>query len=302
MNGLTASMSLLSVSFFWSIQYIFYKNIPVGISSFAFLALTNAIGFLLLVLCKPKTLFRFTVRQIKSGFFLGALLFAFNVALLAGCRIVDSTSSAFLASAYFVFVPAILLLQKKHVSRNDAAAVVVTLVGVLFGTGYVFSDLFSVGVLYILLADILFAVYVVLVEKVASEDDVFVLSVGQMGFVGMFSLIGWAFDQPSSLLSLPVDMHFWIDVIVIAVFVRGYSTVMQIYAQRYVSAISTSLIFSTEIVFSVIVSLFLPALLGDVSQHLTIPKVAGCLLIILGVAISNNTFSGLKPWRRKPMI
>ena len=46
MNKLEANISLLAITFFAAIQYVFLANIPADVSSFAFLAITNLIGFL----------------------------------------------------------------------------------------------------------------------------------------------------------------------------------------------------------------------------------------------------------------
>ena len=68
MNKLEASFVLLSVTFFWGIQYMFLGNIPEGISTFAFLTLTNAIGFILVASVFYKEFMRITRKLVWKSF------------------------------------------------------------------------------------------------------------------------------------------------------------------------------------------------------------------------------------------
>ena len=47
MNKLEANVSLVIITFFAAIQYIFLSAIPDTVSHFAFLCITNLIGFLI---------------------------------------------------------------------------------------------------------------------------------------------------------------------------------------------------------------------------------------------------------------
>lgn len=293
MKKKTANSALLSIAFLWSTQYIFFSNIPEEISSFAFLALTNIIGFLLTLVLFPKSLYRLTKKIVWHSLLLGSLLFLFNIMLISGSRMIDYTNSAFLASAYIVFIPVIFIFFGKKVTRNSIYAIIITLFGIFLGTDAYLTNFTQTGCLFVLIADFFFALYMVIVGIIAKKDDPLILSIGQMFFVAFFSFIAWMYVQPSTIMQLPTNGYFWVDVFAIAVFIRSYSTIMQIYAQRQVSAINASLIFSMEIVFTIIASTFLPGLLGDENNQITPINLLACLFIILGIIVSEGLHNSL---------
>lgn len=296
MNKLEASFVLLSVTFFWGIQYIFLGNIPDGISTFAFLTLTNAIGFGLVASVFFKEFSRVTKKLVWKSFLTAVLLFGFNVFLTMGSRSLDTSTASFLAAAYIIFIPAVMVAFRKKIYRRNVAGVLAALFGIFLATGLGsgggsgnggFAGI-DIGILYLLGADIFFAVYIVLLEELAGDLSPVLLSMGQMFFGALFGLAGWLVVQPETMINLPVDPQFWASVLVIAVFIRGFTTVMQVYAQRYVSALHASLIFSMEIIFTLISMQFLPALLGETREPLTVSKVCGCLVIIAGALVSEG--------------
>lgn len=289
MNKLEANLVLLSITFFWGTQYVFLKNIPAEISTFAFLTLTNGIGFLLVAALFFRELRKLTRKLVKSSMLLAVLLFGMNTLLTIGSRALEPSVTSFFSACYIVFIPVVLFFFKKKVSRRNLAGIGCALLGLLFATGPALSNGFDLGVLLVIGACILYATYIVVLEQVVGDASPVLLSMGQMFFGTLFALTGWALTQHETMLNLPTDGSFWISVLVIALFVRGFTTIMQIYAQRYVSAINASLIYSIEIVFTLLTSLFLPAMIGGEVETLSVPKVAGCALIICGVLISDGT-------------
>lgn len=287
MSKLEANLVLLSITFFWGIQYVFLKNIPEDISTFAFLALTNGIGFLIIAAFFAHELVKLTRKVVKDGLLLAVLLFGMNTMLTIGSRTLEASTTSFFTAAYIVFVPLVMLCFGKRSSANNWAGIVIVLVGLLLATGARFDGLGS-GILFVGAADILFAVYIVVLGQIIGTVNPILISICQMFFGTLFGMAGWLVSQPETLLLLPRDMQFWSSVLVIAVFVRGFTTVMQIYAQRYVSALNASLIFSLEVVFTLLTSLFLPAMLGGQTETLTPHKIAGCALILLGVLLSDG--------------
>lgn len=290
MNKLEANLVLVSITFFWGIQYVFLKNIPDDISTFAFLTLTNGIGFILVALMFFRDLRKLTRKIVKGSLLLAVLLFGMNAMLTIGSRQLEASVSSFLAASYIIFIPIVLLFFKSKVTRQNICGIICALIGLLLATGATLSAGITPGVLLVIGADIFFAVYIVVLEKVVGDASPVLLAMGQMFFGTLFSLVGWAITQPQTMQSLPTDTAFWVSVLVIALFVRGFTTIMQVYAQRYVSAISASLIFSTEIIFTLVTSLFLPAMIGGQVERLTLPKIVGCALIVCGVLISDGTF------------
>lgn len=293
MNKLEASFVLLSVTFFWGIQYMFLGNIPDGISTFAFLTLTNAIGFVLVASVFYKEFLRITKKLVWKSFLTAVLLFGFNVLLTMGSRAMETSTASFLAAAYIIFIPGVMVVFGKKIYRRNVIGVLMALFGIFLATGIGAGGgggLLGLnrGIFFLLGADIFFAVYIVVLEELAGDLSPVLLSMGQMFFGALFGLSGWLVVQPETIVNLPMAPQFWASVLVIAVFIRGFTTVMQVYAQRYVAALNASLIFSTEIIFTMISMQFLPVLLGEAGEPLTVTKVCGCLSIIVGALVSEG--------------
>lgn len=288
MNKLEANLVLLSVTFFWGIQYVFLKNVPEGVSTFAFLTVTNVIGFLLVSAVFPGEYLRLTWKLVLKSMGLAVLLFCFNALLTIGVRLTEASTASFLVSAYIVFIPVILLLIRKKVYLRNAIGVLVVLGGIFLAAGASFKGQQGNGLFLLIGADVFFAVYMVAVEYLAGDCNPVLLSIGQMFFGSLLGLAGWLAASPQTFLKLPSGYRFWASVLVIAVFIRGFTTVLQVCAQRYVTALNASLIFSLEIAVTQFTALFLPAMIGGETESLTWSKLLGCICIIGGVLISDG--------------
>ncbi|HWR22689.1 MAG TPA: DMT family transporter [Feifaniaceae bacterium] len=288
MNKLEANLALLSVAFFWGIQYVFFSALPEGISTFAFMTLTCAIGCLLVAAVFWRELWKFTKQLAKKSFITAVFLFASNMLLTYGSRSLEPAVSGFFAAAYIVFVPLVLRLFKQKVTRSSLAGMALVVAGLLPAAGFGFTGSLTNGIFPVLVSDVLFAVYLVMVDRAAGDVNPVLLSMGQMGFSALFSLAGWVLFQPSTLLRLPADAAFWESVLMVAVFIRAFTTVMQVYAQRYVSAMNTCLVLSTETVFALFTAPLLASLTGGSAAPFTLPKLLGCAALVCGVLISGG--------------
>ena len=287
MNKLEANLSLLAITFFAGIQYAFLKNLPAGISDFSFLTVTNLLGFLITLAVFSGELFRLNLKQVLHGALLAAELLAFNFFLLMGSRGLNASVISFLAAGYIVLLPLLMLLFKKKPGLYSILGVILTLSGLVLALG-VNAGILNVYSLYMLAADLCFAIYMLTVEKITSESNPAILAMAQMLFGAIFGFTAWVIEVGIGGLSLPVSVDFWATTFVITFFLRGLYGVVQIYAQRYVSAINASLIFSVEIVFTLIASAFFPMLLGAKEEVITASKAIGCMLIILGALVADG--------------
>lgn len=77
-------------------------------------------------------------------------------------------------------------------------------------------------------------------------------------------------------------------------FVIALYTGINFFGQRYASAPTVAVLYSTEVVFATLLSATLPSLLVD-RIHLTTAMAAGCALIVAGAVFAEI---GLRPRRR----
>lgn len=154
------------------------------------------------------------------------------------------------------------------------------------------QSLFQKNILYLLISNVFFALYVITVGYYASSSNPSILAMGQMFFCFIFSFVLWIaevlfFGVP---FELPNNKDFWVGVVYISFFIRGIYGIVQIYAQRYTSPLNTSLIFSSEIVMTMISSPILVALFGTKPEVITPIKIAGAIIIVIGLLLIEPEF------------
>ena len=69
------------------------------------------------------------------------------------------------------------------------------------------------------------------------------------------------------------------------------------YAQRYVSPLNTSLIFSTEIIITMLMSPLLALLFGTQAEPITPFRLAGAVVMVLGILLADPSVIGA--WKRR---
>jgi len=288
MNRLESNIVLLSVSFLWGIQYIFMKDVKNEISTFAFLTLTCGIGFFILVVPFWYKLNSLTIKICFQSLILALLLVGFNILLFESLQLLEASFVSFVVNAaYLIFIMLFTFILKGSITKSNCFGVLVVIGGLALITGRIESFESWFGFAEVVVAAALFSLHVLLVDKIAKNVDPLLLSIGQMFFCTIFCFLGWFILCPETFCQINMSGHFWSNVLLIAIFIRGYTTIAQIYAQRFVLPIDASLIFSLEIVFTLVTSTFLPSLIGNVSEDLSFHKVIGCLVILLGLIVSS---------------
>jgi drug/metabolite transporter (DMT)-like permease len=273
------------------VQYVFLSGVPASVSQFAFITLANLIGFAITFEAFFSELFRINRRQLLQSVLLAAEMFLFNVFLLLGSSGMEPSVTAFALTGYLFFIPVIYFFMKRKVTRANLAGIAIVLAGLFLTLGANPSGLADVRILYLLLADVFFACYIITVEIFCNKSNPSVLAMGRMFFGFIFSLACWmgeiAFTRGS--FTLPGDAAFWNSVTFIGIFMYGFYCVTQIYAQRYINAVDTALIFSTESVIALLVTPPLALLTGGAAETITVPKIIGCAVILAGVLVADGT-------------
>lgn len=290
MSKLEANISLLIITFLSAIHYVFLTAVPESVSHFAFLSITNLVGFLIALAFFFGELFRLDKHQVIQSIYLAAELVAFNLFMLKGGQGTNPSVTSAVVSSYFVFVVIFTAVFQKIIpDKGTVSGVIIVLAGLFLMTDADIDGLINANIFYLLVADAAFAFYVMTVGAYAEASNPSILAMGQMFFCFLFSLILWAGDAVffGASFSLPSNPQFWGSVIYLGFFIRGLFGIVQIYAQRYVSPLNTSLIFSTEIVMTMAVSPLLAPISGMPPEKITVLKIAGSVLIVAGLLITD---------------
>ena len=293
MNKLEANVSLLIITFFAAIQYVFLIWVPDSAPHFAFLCVTNLIGFLMSLAFFFGELFRLDLKQVKQSMVLSAELIVFNLFMLLGASGVGPTMTDALLSTDFVFISIIIFFLYRQIpDRETLYGVALVLLGLFLMADADVKGLWNWHVLSLIVSETAFAFYIISLGAYASSSNPSIIAMGQMFFCFLFALALWPVEAAlyGTPLSLPSNVEFWGCVIYVSFFIRALYGIVQVYAQRYVSPLNTSLIFSTEIVMTMAVSPLLTRLVGTAPERITPLRATGGAVIMLGVLMAEPAF------------
>ena len=237
------------------------------------------------------------IQHMKKKTILKGMLFAveltgFSFFLLLGSRHLDAVIISSTVSLYFVFITPMLLLLRKKVNFFSGIATVIAIIALLLMFGADMDGLFSSkDMIYLVIADVFFASYVVSISILGQKEDSVQLTFSQMLFASFFGLAGWGLESliTGTKFSLPGDIRFWISALFFGIFIRAIYGLIQISAQKHVSALKASLIFSSEIIITLITNPFMCKLLGTEYTPVTGFQIVGGVLLILATLMVDET-------------
>jgi drug/metabolite transporter (DMT)-like permease len=194
----------------------------------------------------------------------------------AGLERTTVTNTGFITGLYVLLTPLFaLVLFRTRITRELWAGVVLALVGLALLAGVPSGS--ATGDLLVLLSTGAQALQIVMVERYANRFDAVGLTFVEMAaaLVG-FAAIAVALGD----LSVPHGTTVWAALIVTGVFASALAYLIQIWAQRRISATRIAIIFSLETVFA---GLFGYLLDGD---RLGLVGWTGCGLIFAAILVA----------------
>lgn len=275
---------------------MFLRGVPDNISTFEFLFLTSFIGFILLFFIFFGELFRVNKKHILQSFVLSVESFLFNMFLLLGSKGMDSTTVSSVVSSYFVFIPLIeYILFRTLPKPNIIISIIFVLIGIPLIVGFKLENFSNKAMFFLLLADIMIALNIITIGRFASGSNPAILAMGQLFFTSLISLFCLLVESKinNTAIMLPREPMFWGSVIFISFFIRGLYTVVQIYAQRYVSPVNAALIFSSEIIMTLLLSGIVYRFIFEEPyyEEITLTKIIGVIFMLVGILMSEIDFT-----------
>ena len=269
-------VALILVTAVWGVTFVQVKDAVEVYPLFAFLAVRYAIATGVLAVAGGRR-----VRTLgRSGFAAGAALgglLGLGIGLqTAGLERTTVSSTGFITGLYVVLTPLFgLLLFRTRVGLEVWAGVVLAVVGLAMLTGVEIGA--PGGDLLVLASAAAQALQIVMVERVASRYDAIALTLVEMAacFVG-FLAIALALGQ----LEVPHGWTVWGALLVTGVFASALAYLIQVWAQRRMSAARIAIVFSLETVFA---GLFGYWLAGDRLGWL---GWGGCGVILAGIVLA----------------
>lgn len=297
MNRLQANICLLCVTLCWSAEIILFACIPAGVPAFATTCATTFAGSALLAVSFRRRV----AAALRSGgwkfpasaLLLAALSTSYNTLFLVGVKSFDVASGAFTFCMTVVVLPVVLLSLRRRVAPATWISVVLVLAGICLALGPALRRTHLPGLAIMAAGCLLRAVHIVLLADLVKKHDPIAVAVLVQGFSSVLALGGWAIQDPRLFAGLPVSRALVAAWALYANFVVAFAQSLNVFAMRRVTAANATLVYSVEIVFSLLWGVFLPE--GIVERVVLTPTVAiGALLVVAGSVAEIADFRGLR--------
>lgn len=295
MNRLQANLCLICVTLCWSTEVIIFSCIPDSVLPFATTFICNAIAMVVLAACFFKRIKREMSKSSKKillkCLLLGVLNCAYNALYMYGLKSFDVSTGAFTFSMTVVVLPVVLITMRKSVGVKTWISVALVLSGIVIALGGSLTQIPYVGLLFMLLGCIIRSVFIVKLNDFAREHDSITLSVFISAFVAVISFVIWFVLQPSTFATIPWSGTIIASLFIHAYFIVAFAQTLNIFAQRRATATESTIIYSLEIVFSLIWGAVLPENLVD--RAIPTPfHIIGAVLIVAGSLVEIIEFKG----------
>jgi drug/metabolite transporter (DMT)-like permease len=271
-----ALVALIAVTVVWGFTFVQVKDAVDIYPLFAFLAVRYAIATGALAIAGAPRLRSLGRSGFAAGAFLGALL-GIGIGLqTAGLQRTTVSSTGFITGLYVVLTPLFgLLLFRTRVGRAVWAGVALSLVGLGMLSGVHVGS--TAGDALVLASTSAQALQIVMVERYANRYDAIALTLVEMATccVG-FLVIAIALGD----LSLPRGSTVWAALLVTGIFASALAYLIQVWAQRRMSAARIALVFALETVWA---GFFGYVLDGD---RLGLLGWGGCAAILGGIVLA----------------
>lgn len=294
MTRTESNIVLFSITLCWAASYIFIKNIPDSISTFAYLTMTTGVASIILAIVFFKKLKELDRKTMLRSLVLAVVICGNLIFERLGISQIPASTASFVASLNIVFVPLLLLIFKRKLSPNNVAGIMLILAGLVFTSGIKLGDAVNFGVLYITAGGIFMAIYIVTVDNFTKKSNPLLLGIGQMFFTAIIGFILWFIEEPKTFFAVTYTNEILANIFLLAFFAKAYAYIMLMYSQKYASPINVTVMASTEPVVTMVLALLIPNTFGH-TELLTGAKIMGAAFIVSGAICAGTNFLSRKP-------
>ena len=274
-----ATAALILVTAVWGVTFVQVKDAVAVYPLFAFLGVRYLVASAALAPPAARRLLSLGREGLLAGAVLGFLV-ALGIGLqTAGLERTTVTNAGFITGLYVLFTPLLALaLFRSPIPRELWGAVALALTGLALLSGVPKGS--AAGDLLVLLSAAAQALQIVMVERYANRFDAVALTFVEVAVACVLFL---ALAIALGDLSMPHGETVWAAVLVTGLFAVAFAYLVQVWAQRRVSATRIAVIFSLETVFAGLAGyLFAGDRLGAFG-------LTGCAAILAGILIAEPT-------------
>ncbi|MDD3599234.1 MAG: DMT family transporter [Firmicutes bacterium] len=275
-RSVLADLSLVGICVIWGTSFAIVKSVVGETNPATFIAARFTLAAILLGLIASRRLHKLDRELWKAGFVLAVPLMLGFLAQTYGLQGTTASKAGFITGMHVVFTP---FLEQKFL-RNRIMPYQMAGVGVaVAGLGLLTLDRLSpptYGDLLVLACAFCFAVHLVLLGHYSPAMDGLLLSVTQMVWAAVFSILVAGSDM---VQVVQFDKDLILSVAYLGVMGTALAYLVQTTAQKYTPPTRAALILQTEPVFS---SFFARLWLDE---RFNIQQSVGAILILAGILL-----------------
>jgi drug/metabolite transporter (DMT)-like permease len=263
---------IILVTAVWGLTFVTVKDAVERMPVMDFLACRFLLATALMVLFRPKSLFKLKWADRGKAALLGFILGMGYITQTFGLTLTTAAITGFITGMFVVFTPLIAsLVLRKPIDRTAWTAVGFATIGLAlisirgFSIGY--------GELLALICALFYAIHIVGLGEWSKNRDPYAMAVIQLA-VGAFICTVAALQGG---FVMPPDSTAWWAVIITAVFATAIAFVVQTWAQSQISPTQIAVIMTMEPVFAGIFAV----LIGG--EHLGIRTLLGGTLVVIAM-------------------
>ncbi|CAB4894684.1 unannotated protein [freshwater metagenome] len=244
-----AVISLFGVTISWGAGFVLMKDAIDQQPVFDFLATRFTLATLVMIAVRPQVLKVMKKQLLFRGSILGAALGLAYITQTIGLDLSTAAITGFLTGLYVVFTPILFwLISRKKVEGKVILGTVLAFVALMLIS---FNGLsVDIGQLWLIACALLFAAHIIGLSFWSTANDVYALTVIQLGAGAVICWLGAVADgyQP------PPNAGVWGVVVFTAVFATAMAFLVQTWAQSIMDPSRVAIILTTEVIFAAAIS------------------------------------------------
>lgn len=273
------TIGIFLTALIWGYSFVAVKVVVQEIEPFYLVGFRNLAGGIFLSLIFFKRMKKITKRDILLSIPVGAALFLGFFLQTMSSKFITASKVAFFTGSYVIFIPFLAwVLYKKRPHIAAFIAAVITVIGLYLLTSFDGLGSIKAGDLFALLCAVVFAVHLILIDKMLEYVDGIIMASLQLIIAGIISLsAGIITSTPFDINAVSRESIY--SIIYLAIGATGIAYLLQTVSQKYVNPNKAGIILSLES--------FLGALGGIIfmKDPLTVNFVIGGICMISAIFI-----------------
>lgn len=240
------TIGIFLTALIWGYSFVAVKVVVQEIEPFYLVGFRNLAGGIFLSLIFFKRMKKITKRDILLSIPVGAALFLGFFLQTMSSKFITASKVAFFTGSYVIFIPFLawaLYKKRPHIAAFIAA--VITVIGLYLLTSFDGLGSIKAGDLFALLCAVVFAVHLILIDKMLEYVDGIIMASLQLIVAGIISLsAGIITSTPFDINAVSRESIY--SIIYLAIGATGIAYLLQTVSQKYVNPNKAGIILSLE--------------------------------------------------------